>query len=136
MRIGDLAQRTGVSPRSLRYYEQQGLLASQRTGGGQRVYRESAVARVRRIQQLYSAGMSSSAIYRILPCIRDDDGGPAESADEQLAADLQQERDRLESRIGDLQASLRSLDQVIADAALDQAPEVSSGDTGESGTSS
>ncbi len=33
MRIGELARRTGVSERSLRYYEQQGLLVSERTAG-------------------------------------------------------------------------------------------------------
>lgn len=34
MRIGDLAARTGVGIRSLRYYEEQGLLTSTRSGGG------------------------------------------------------------------------------------------------------
>lgn len=34
MKIGDLARETGVSPRLLRYYEEQGLLASERPSGG------------------------------------------------------------------------------------------------------
>ncbi|NED82406.1 MerR family DNA-binding transcriptional regulator, partial [Streptomyces sp. SID11233] len=34
MKIGELARRTGASVRSLRYYEQQGLLDSTRTPGG------------------------------------------------------------------------------------------------------
>nr|MDT0523718.1 MerR family DNA-binding transcriptional regulator [Streptomyces sp. DSM 41633] len=34
MQIGALAQSTGASRRSIRYYEQQGLLESQRTGKG------------------------------------------------------------------------------------------------------
>ncbi|MFI5897699.1 MerR family DNA-binding transcriptional regulator [Actinoplanes sp. NPDC051513] len=38
MRIGDLSAATGASTRSLRYYEEQGLLTSTRTPGGQRVY--------------------------------------------------------------------------------------------------
>ena len=45
MRIGELARRTGVSERSLRYYEQQALLAADRTPGGQRDYPEQAVDR-------------------------------------------------------------------------------------------
>lgn len=116
MLIGELAERTGVSPRSLRYYEQQGLLKSHRTGGGQRQYEESAVARVHRIQQLFSAGINSTTIYKILPCIRDQDGGPSANADETLTAELLDERVRLQRRIQDLQASLQSLDQVIDDA--------------------
>lgn len=127
MRIGELAERTGASARSLRYYEQQGLLASQRTDGGQREYEGSAVARVRRIQQLFSAGLNSAAVYKVLPCIRDEDGGPAASADAQLAADLLQERERLERRLVDLQTSLDSLDQVITDAALPDPPGPGSG---------
>jgi len=38
VRIGELAERTGVSVRSLRYYETKGLLGSERTSGGQREY--------------------------------------------------------------------------------------------------
>lgn len=68
MRIGDLAHTTGASVRSLRYYEQQRLLASDRTPGGQRTYDEDAAGRVQLIQHLYAAGLSSQAIAALLPC--------------------------------------------------------------------
>ncbi|BCJ76033.1 transcriptional regulator [Catellatospora sp. IY07-71] len=69
MRIGDLAAATGASARSLRYYEEQGLLASERSGGGQRHYPDGAVERVRLIQSLLAAGLSSGTIHDVLPCI-------------------------------------------------------------------
>src|SRR5688572_2880014 len=53
MRIGELAKRTGVSERSLRYYEKQGLLTAERTLGGHRDYPDGAVDRVIRIQELF-----------------------------------------------------------------------------------
>ena len=43
MIIGELSARSGVSPRSLRYYEQQGLLASTRGDNGYRHYDDEAV---------------------------------------------------------------------------------------------
>ncbi|NQX35539.1 MerR family transcriptional regulator [Herbiconiux sp. VKM Ac-2851] len=67
MRIGELAKRADVSVRSLRYYEEQGLLESERTTGGHREYRESDVARVRFMQMLYAAGMPSRRIIELLP---------------------------------------------------------------------
>src|SRR5919201_5519207 len=88
MRIGELARRTGVSERSLRYYEQQGLLAADRTPGGQRDYPEQAVDRVIRIQELFAAGLHSKKIAQLLPCMRDTDGGPSEIATPQLVAEL------------------------------------------------
>ncbi|WP_458315938.1 MerR family transcriptional regulator [Mycolicibacterium brisbanense] len=75
MRIGELSRRTGVSERSLRYYEQQGLLAATRTPNGQRQYAETAVDRVIHIQELFAAGLRSNTIAGLLPCMRDTDGG-------------------------------------------------------------
>ena len=69
MRIGELATRTGVSVRALRYYEEQNLLTSERSPSGQRRYPESAVDRVHLIQQLYAAGLPSKSIVDLLPCI-------------------------------------------------------------------
>lgn len=58
MRIGELADRTGVSPRSLRYYEQQGLLAPHRAGNGYRAYDELDAVRVANIKELLDAGLT------------------------------------------------------------------------------
>ncbi|MER6154363.1 MerR family transcriptional regulator [Streptomyces sp. NPDC001868] len=113
MRIGELARRTGVSERSLRYYEQQGLLTASRTPGGHREYAGHAVDRVIRIQELYAAGLRSSKIAQLLPCMRDADGGPSETADGKLVADLTAERDRIDRMIGDLLRSRALLDEVI-----------------------
>lgn len=113
MRIGELARRTGVSQRSLRYYEQQGLLTSDRTPGGQREYSEKAVDRVIRIQELYAAGLHSRTISSLLPCMRDADGGPAAEATPRLLGALSAERDRIEQAIRDLSTSREILDGVI-----------------------
>lgn len=116
MRIGELAARTGVGERSLRYYEQQGLLASDRTPGGHRDFPERAVDRVIRIQELYAAGLHSSKIAQILPCMRDEDGGPSVRATPALVAELVGERDRIDRMIGDLVRSREVLDEVIETA--------------------
>ena len=116
MRIGELARRTGVSERSLRYYEQQNLLASERTAGGHRDYPERAVDRVIRIQELFAAGLNSRTVARILPCMRDTDGGPSEIATPQLVADLTSERDRIDRMMAELANSRDVLDGVITAA--------------------
>ncbi|MFD5145165.1 MerR family transcriptional regulator [Streptomyces sp. NPDC058401] len=113
MRIGELAARTGVSERSLRYYETQGLLVSDRTPGGHRDYTERAVDRVIRIQELYAAGLHSAKIGQILPCMRDADGGPNVRATPALVAELATERDRIDRLIADLLRSREVLDEVI-----------------------
>ncbi|MER7541217.1 MerR family transcriptional regulator [Streptomyces sp. NPDC097704] len=116
MRIGELARRSGVSERSLRYYETQGLLRSERTPGGQRQYGEWAVDRVIRIQALYAAGLNSKKIAQLLPCMRDADGAPSEIATRRLVDDLTAERDRINHMISDLIRSREVLEDVIATA--------------------
>jgi len=113
MRIGELARRSGVSERSLRYYEAQGLLRAERTPGGHRAYGEWAVDRVVRIQTLYAAGPNSKKIAQLLPCIRDADGLPNEVATPVLVHELTAERDRINRMITDLVRSREVLDEVI-----------------------
>lgn len=116
MRIGDLAQRTGVSVRSLRYYEQQGLLASTRTAGGQRDYPQAAVDRVIRIQEMFAAGVPSRVLAELLPCIHDADGTPNATATPWLTETLTAERDRIDAAIKDLRRTRTLLDEVIGTA--------------------
>jgi DNA-binding transcriptional MerR regulator len=109
MRIGELARLTGVSARSLRYYEQQGLLRSTRSGGGQRHYSASAIARVEIIRQLFDAGLGSKVIARLLPCVDSDDADVAEEAFKTMVG----ERDRLTADIARLAETRDALDALI-----------------------
>ncbi|MFK4837049.1 MerR family transcriptional regulator [Microbacterium sp. ZW T2_14] len=68
MQIGELSRRTGASVRSLRYYEQQGLLTSDRLPNGYRVYPENSVAVVETIRSLLDIGLPTSLITEVLPC--------------------------------------------------------------------
>jgi DNA-binding transcriptional MerR regulator len=116
MRIGELARRSGVSERSLRYYEAQGLLRAERTPGGHRDYGGWAVDRVVRIQMLYAAGLNSKKIAQLLPCMKDADGRPNEIATPKLVGELSAERHRINRMIADLVRSREVLDEVIATA--------------------
>jgi DNA-binding transcriptional MerR regulator len=71
------------------------------------------VDRVVRIQQLFAAGLSSTKIEQLLPCMRDEDGGPSEAATSQLVTELKAERDRIARMIMDLRRSRTALDSVI-----------------------
>ncbi|MCJ8012949.1 MerR family transcriptional regulator [Paenibacillus sp. KQZ6P-2] len=69
MRIGELAARTGVSVRSLRYYEQQGLLTPIRCENGYREYSAFAEEQVRTIQLYLNLGLSTEQIAGFLHCV-------------------------------------------------------------------
>ncbi|MFI6362673.1 MerR family transcriptional regulator [Nocardia sp. NPDC050630] len=113
MRIGELAERTGVSVRSLRYYEAKGMLGSERTSGGQREYPESAVARVLRIREMFAAGIGSDTVSQLLPCIHDADGTPNELATPFLVDKLAEERRRIDQAMTDLHRAGAVLDEII-----------------------
>lgn len=67
MLIGELAARTGVTTRALRFYEEQGLLTSGRTAAGYREYEEEAVARVRNIRELLQLGFTVEDVRAFAP---------------------------------------------------------------------
>lgn len=106
--IGDLSERTGVSPRSIRYYEQQGLLVSERTPSGHRRFVPESVERVILIQHMFAAGLSSQDIYPILPCMIDESQRTRFLMDE-----LRRHRDRLEEEVRKQQETIAILTEVI-----------------------
>ncbi|MBP2328470.1 DNA-binding transcriptional MerR regulator [Kibdelosporangium banguiense] len=110
MRIGELSKRTGVSPRSLRYYEEQGLLTSSRSDAGQRHYSDAEVERVSLIRQLFDAGMSSQVIAAVLPCVET----PSDPDVVELAfATMTRVRDRIDADIAHLIQTRDALDVLI-----------------------
>ncbi|MDX6741818.1 MerR family transcriptional regulator [Actinocorallia sp. A-T 12471] len=111
MRIGELAERAGVSTRALRYYEEQGLLRPERSASGQRHYPEAAVDRVALIQQLFTAGLASRLIVTLLPAIDAQHVGP------ELLERLVAERARITTKVGELQEAGCRLDVLIGLAA-------------------
>ncbi|MET8306776.1 MerR family transcriptional regulator [Micromonospora sp. NPDC005173] len=113
MRIGELATRTGVSVRALRYYEEQALLIPARSSGGQRHYDDTAIERVHLIQMLYASGLSSRTILDLLPCV------DAKVNTPESRAMLNAERERIDQQINQLLQARDRLDAVIA---LSQSP--------------
>lgn len=111
MRIGELSARAGVSVRALRYYEEQRLLVPRRSPSGYRIYDESAVDRVGQIQLLYSAGLCSSKIAELLPCV----SGDREQVipGDGLIDSLRIEHARISRQIEEMTDSLRVLEGVI-----------------------
>jgi DNA-binding transcriptional MerR regulator len=59
MKIGELSERTGIPTRMLRYYEEQGLLTSERSANGYRSYDETDVERATRARGLVQAGLTT-----------------------------------------------------------------------------
>jgi DNA-binding transcriptional MerR regulator len=71
MRIGELADRTGLAPSAIRFYERQGLMpAATRQANGYRVYGEADVERLTILNLSQSFGLSLAQIRSAF-----DDGG-------------------------------------------------------------
>ncbi|ARF71061.1 MerR family transcriptional regulator [Streptomyces sp. NPDC012600] len=115
MKIGELATATGVSVRLLRYYEEQGLLASSRLDSGHRRYDDSAPDVVRRIRSLLDAGLPTRVIRDLQPCVRQD-GTVAACKLETLQEHLR----GLDDRISALSETRTSLAGLISAARPDE----------------
>jgi MerR family transcriptional regulator, repressor of the yfmOP operon len=92
LRIGEVAELTGTTPRTIRYYEEIGLLgcAPERAQGKHRVYTQGDVDRVREIIRLRDLlGLSLEQLKQLLE---------AESARAHLRDELQQTEDPAERR--------------------------------------
>jgi MerR family Zn(II)-responsive transcriptional regulator of zntA len=69
-KIGDVAAFLGTTIRTIRYYEEEGLLQPLRTEGGTRLYNERHIARLKSILYLAENGFSLESI-RLIGSIRE-----------------------------------------------------------------
>lgn len=107
--IGELSARSGAAPSALRFYESKGLLASDRTSGGHRMYERSTLRRVAFIRAAQRVGLSLEEIRAAL------DGLPSRRTP--TAADWarlsQKWRSKLDQRIEELLRLRDELDSCI-----------------------
>ena len=70
--VGELAERSGVAPSALRYYEELGLIASRRTAGNQRRYDRATLRRVSFVRAAQAVGLSLDEIAEALSTLPGD----------------------------------------------------------------
>lgn len=109
MKIGQLADRTGVSTKTIRYYEDIGVLPEpERATNGYRHYAEAAAERLEFIQDAQSAGMSLTEIQTILD-LRD----RGEATCHHVIGSLEAQLEQLDDQMDDLKRTQRRLIEVI-----------------------
>lgn len=95
MQIGEVADRTGLSLRSIRYYEEVGLaIPSARSAGGFRIYTEADLYRLRLIMRMKPLGYSLEAMREVFEVL---DALEAREGD----------REELQERLRDLHTAAR-----------------------------
>lgn len=123
MRIGELAEAAGTTTKTLRFYEEQGLLPpAERTPAGYRNYTPEAVARIDFVHRGQAAGLTLAQIKQILD-IRDHGQAPCGHVGDLLDARLAD----IDRQITDLLA-LRDNVAALRDAAADPEPDTCGAD--------
>lgn len=113
MKIGELSTRTGVPPRMLRYYEQQGLITPSRADNGYRDYAEAQVDRAQRVRSLIRTGVPTRLIAAVLD-LEEPDSGWTDSCSQEFAETLAHELRTIEEKIACLQTSRGTIRDYLA----------------------
>jgi DNA-binding transcriptional MerR regulator len=124
MKIGELAAKTGVAPRLLRYYEEVGILTPFRSPNGYRAYGEPAIDRVLQIRELLEAGLTTEMIREVLPCLESAEGDAhaRECPDARDLDGLRRQLSSIKRRIDVLQRNQRAIEAYLRLQEDDTAP--------------
>ena len=123
--IGEACELLGVSPRTLRYYEELGFLQPTRTAGGHRLYGDADIETVQRIGRMQAVGFSLGTIRKALRyrSYRDERGQPRMALEAlraltaEAAADATAVRERIAALERELDIARREADGLEHDRA-------------------
>jgi DNA-binding transcriptional MerR regulator len=113
VRIGELAQKTKIPARMLRYYEEQGLITPRRLDNGYRDYDEALVGRAGKIRCFVDAGVPLRLIGSILSSVEGPSGPSGRDHTAEFGEMLIRERDRMAERLDSLEQNIASMTNLI-----------------------
>ncbi|SHN04302.1 DNA-binding transcriptional regulator, MerR family [Actinacidiphila paucisporea] len=105
-----------MSARSLRHYEDEGLIVPGRCGNGFRDYCPSTLDRVLVIRSLLESGLPVRLIRQVLPRGGDGAGAGGDAVCADFLHEVQSHRDRLDARIAVLSGQRAALDAYLREA--------------------
>ncbi len=114
-KIGELAKETNLTVRTLRYYEEEKLITSSRTKGGQRYYSEEVLIYIHRIIELKNLGFTLDEIRNIIKMKSEDASGDKRRIEllgvyrVKLSESLERKR-KLENHISELEWHIKQLE--------------------------
>jgi len=121
VKIGEAARISGASARSLRHYEDEGLIVPGRFGNGFRDYCPCTIDRVLIIRSLLESGLPVRLIREVLPGLADGSAAGTGVTDAEFLREVQNHRDRLAARIAVLRRQQAALDAYLLRAHRDRA---------------
>lgn len=116
-KIGQLAELTGLTQRTIRYYDELGLLkTSSRTQGGQRIYSDSDLLYIKRIMELKALSFSLEEIKAIILLGGDDESGEKRRAVllenyRRKKEEAEKRKNAIENEIGELNWHIMQLER-------------------------
>jgi DNA-binding transcriptional MerR regulator len=116
VKIGEAARATGASARSLRFYEDEGLIVPGRCSNGYRDYCRTTVDRVIAVRSLLESGLPVRMIRELLPEPADGREATADRLHSEFLDEVQAYRDRLAARITVLDTQRSALDAFLNEA--------------------
>ncbi|MFF1275886.1 MerR family transcriptional regulator [Streptomyces marokkonensis] len=116
MKISEASRVSGVSARSLRHYEHEGLIVPGRFSNGFRDYCQSTLDRVLVIRSLLESGLPVRLIREVLPSLTDGSDAGTDAVCAEFLHEVQGYRDRLAARIAVLSDQQAALDAYLREA--------------------
>jgi MerR family copper efflux transcriptional regulator len=118
MNIGDASERSGLPPKTIRYYEDIDLLKPARSGNGYRDYSSKDIHRLRFLQRARSLGFSVEECRQLLSLYGDK---TRESADVKAIAEAK--LTEIERKIAELMGLQKTLQHLVHHCHGDERPD-------------